>query len=72
MNLYCFLWKMCDRTFVYTAERDSLLMALIDIIHHEPMWKAFEFRALDNLLLHSDDRVQAPKMLGKEIYVYYL
>lgn len=63
---------MCDHTFIYTAECECLLMALIDIIHHEPMWAAFEFRALDNLLLHSDDRVQAPQMLGKEIFVYYL
>lgn len=63
---------MCDHIYVYTAAQESLLMALIDITYHEPMWTAFEFRALDNHLLHSDDVVQAPRMLGKEIYVYHL
>lgn len=72
MSLYCFLWKTCDHTYIYTAEVPSLLMALISIIQHQRDWAAFGFRALDNLLIHSDDRVQAPRMLGNQIYVYYL
>lgn len=72
LNLYCFLWRTCDHTFVYSAQACTLLMALIDIIRHEPMWAAFEFRALEDLLIHSDDRVQAPRMLGKHIFVYYI
>lgn len=72
MNLYCFLWEACDDTYVYTAEEPSLLMALIALIRHDKAWASFEFRALDSLLIHSDDRVQAPKMLGDQIFVYYL
>lgn len=72
MNLYCFLWKVCDHTYVYTAEVPTLLLALISFIRQDPMWAEFEFRALDSLLIHSDDRVQAPKMLGSQIFVYYI
>jgi hypothetical protein len=71
-NLFCFLWKVCDHAFVYTVEVPTLLHALMSLIRHDASWTAFEFRALDSLLVHSDNEVQAPAMLGDQIYVYYL
>lgn len=72
MSLYCFLWKVGDDTYVYTVSEDSLLGSLIALIHHEPAWAGFRFRALENYLIHDDDQVQTPKMLGNNIFVYYI
>lgn len=72
MNLYCYLWSVGDEVMVYTTETTSLLQSLIDLIRHEPVWAGFEFRALEDYLIHSDDKVQAPRKLGDKIFVYYL
>lgn len=72
MNLYCYLWAVGDHIMIYTTETTSLLQSLIDLIKHEPVWAGFEFRALEDYLVHSDDKVQVPVKLGDKIFIYYL
>lgn len=72
MKLYCFLWKIGEHTTIYSVEEVSLLEALITLIRHEPIWAEFKFRALENYLIHSDDKVQVPDMFGNRILAYYL
>lgn len=71
-NLYCFLWKLADETYVYTVEEHSLLMALFELIRHCPDWANFKFRALEDYLIHPDDKVQMPELFGNRIMAYYL